>query len=100
MFWLVAVPSLVGATLRIPYTFAVAIFGGRNWTIVSALLLLIPVGGMFWAVRRPDTSFAVMLFVAALAGAAQAVRITGIAAPAVIVLGEVAGLDLGVEGAR
>ena len=28
--------------LRIPYTIAPAKFGGRNWTIVSALLLLIP----------------------------------------------------------
>ena len=41
-FLLTAVPALVGATLRIPYTFAVARFGGRNWTIISATLLLIP----------------------------------------------------------
>jgi NNP family nitrate/nitrite transporter-like MFS transporter len=68
MFWLVAVPSLVGATLRIPYTFAVPIFGGRNWTIASALLLLIPVGGLVWAVQRPETSFGTMLVIAALAG--------------------------------
>jgi len=68
MFWLVAIPSLVGATLRIPYTFAVPLFGGRNWTIVSALLLLIPVGGLIWVVQRPDTSFGVLLAVAALAG--------------------------------
>src|ERR671917_2364870 len=36
-FFLVAVPTLVGALLRLPYTFAVARFGGRNWTIISAL---------------------------------------------------------------
>ena len=41
-FLLTAVPTLVGAVLRLPYTFAVAQFGGRNWTIVSALLLLVP----------------------------------------------------------
>src|SRR5688500_18755926 len=41
-FWLIAVPSLVGATIRIPYTFAVPVFGGRNWTVISSLLLLIP----------------------------------------------------------
>ena len=35
-------PTLVGAFMRIPYTVAPAKFGGRNWTIVSALLLLIP----------------------------------------------------------
>jgi NNP family nitrate/nitrite transporter-like MFS transporter len=28
-FWLIAAPNLVGAALRIPYTFAVPRFGGR-----------------------------------------------------------------------
>ena len=46
IFWLISIPSLVGATLRIPYTFMVARFGGRNWTVISALLLLIPAGGI------------------------------------------------------
>jgi len=41
-FWLTAVPNLIGATLRIPYTFAVPRFGGRTWTSISATLLLIP----------------------------------------------------------
>lgn len=41
-FWLTAVPNLIGAALRIPYTFAIARFGGRLWTTVSASLLLIP----------------------------------------------------------
>jgi NNP family nitrate/nitrite transporter-like MFS transporter len=41
-FWLIAVPNLVGATLRLPYTFAVPKFGGRAWTTISASLLLIP----------------------------------------------------------
>ncbi|GII98447.1 MFS transporter [Sediminihabitans luteus] len=68
LFWLIAAPSLVGATLRIPYTFAVPLIGGRNWTIVSALLLLVPTIALAWAVQRPDTSFGVMLLVAALAG--------------------------------
>ncbi|MFI5428144.1 hypothetical protein [Aeromicrobium sp. UC242_57] len=31
LFWLVAVPNLVGSLLRLPYTFAVPKFGGRNW---------------------------------------------------------------------
>ncbi|BDZ41491.1 MFS transporter [Paraoerskovia sediminicola] len=68
LFWLIAAPSLVGATLRIPYTFAVPVFGGRNWTIVSALLLLIPTAALAIVVQNPDTSFGVMLAVAALAG--------------------------------
>jgi MFS transporter, NNP family, nitrate/nitrite transporter len=41
-FWLTAVPNLIGAALRIPYTFAVPKFGGRAWTATSAGLLLIP----------------------------------------------------------
>ena len=67
-FWLIAVPSLMGATLRIPYTFAVPRFGGRNWTVISALLLLIPSGALAWVVTRPETSFGVLLACAALAG--------------------------------
>ena len=69
MFWLVALPSLVGATLRLPYTFAVPKFGGRNWTMVSALLLLIPSLGLAYFVSRPDTPFWLMALVAATAGA-------------------------------
>jgi MFS transporter, NNP family, nitrate/nitrite transporter len=43
LFWLVAVAGLVGALLRVPYTFMPALLGGRNWTIVSAALLIVPV---------------------------------------------------------
>jgi NNP family nitrate/nitrite transporter-like MFS transporter len=68
LFWLISIPSLVGATLRIPYTFMVARFGGRNWTIISALLLLIPTVGLALCVGNPDTPFGAMLAVAALAG--------------------------------
>lgn len=67
-FWLIAVPSLVGATLRIPYTFAVPVFGGRNWTVVSALLLLVPALALAWAVSDAQRSFGVLLACAALAG--------------------------------
>jgi NNP family nitrate/nitrite transporter-like MFS transporter len=42
-FLLIALPNLVGSTLRIPYTFAVPRFGGRAWTGFSASMLLIPV---------------------------------------------------------
>jgi NNP family nitrate/nitrite transporter-like MFS transporter len=68
LFWLVALPSLVGATLRLPYTFAVPRFGGRNWTIVSALLLLIPTIGLSYFMTQPDTPFWLMALVAATAG--------------------------------
>lgn len=54
-FWLIAVPSLVGAFLRVPYTFMVPLVGGRNWTIISALLLLLPTLSLAWVVGRPET---------------------------------------------
>jgi NNP family nitrate/nitrite transporter-like MFS transporter len=66
--WLVAVPSGVGALLRLPYTFAVPVFGGRNWTIASALLLLVPCLGLAWAVSNPQLPYTVLLLVAATAG--------------------------------
>ncbi len=66
--WLTAVPSGVGALLRLPYTFAVPIFGGRNWTVVSALLLIVPCAGLAWAVRHPEIGFVPLLLIAATAG--------------------------------
>ncbi|WP_309124549.1 MFS transporter [Arthrobacter sp.] len=68
IFWLISMPSLVGATMRIPYTFMVPRFGGRNWTIISALLLLIPSIGLAIAVSNPETPFGMLLLIAAFAG--------------------------------
>ncbi|MET4157837.1 MFS transporter [Agromyces sp. PvR057] len=68
IFWLISIPSLVGATLRIPYSFLVPKFGGRNWTIISAGLLLAPTIAMVLCVSNPDTPFPVLLGAAALAG--------------------------------
>jgi MFS transporter, NNP family, nitrate/nitrite transporter len=67
-FYLVAVPTLVGAAMRIPYTIAPAKFGGRNWTIVSAVLLLIPTMLTLWVMKQPDTSYTTFMIVAAFAG--------------------------------
>lgn len=67
-FYLVAVPTLVGAFMRIPYTIAPARFGGRNWTIVSALLLLIPLALTLWVMSQPGTSYTTFMLVAAFAG--------------------------------
>jgi NNP family nitrate/nitrite transporter-like MFS transporter len=66
-FFLVAVPTLVGAVLRVPYTFAVAVFGGRNWTVVSALLLLVPTVAAA-SVMHPGTSYTTFMVVGALTG--------------------------------
>jgi MFS transporter, NNP family, nitrate/nitrite transporter len=67
-FYLVAIPTLIGAFVRIPYTVAPAKFGGRNWTIVSALLLLIPTLLTLWAMMSPGTSYTTFMVVAAFAG--------------------------------
>jgi NNP family nitrate/nitrite transporter-like MFS transporter len=67
-FWLISMPALVGATLRFPYTFLVPKLGGRNWTMISAALLLIPAISLGFAVSNSETPFGVMLFIAALAG--------------------------------
>ncbi|PXX71416.1 NNP family nitrate/nitrite transporter-like MFS transporter [Nocardia tenerifensis] len=67
-FFLVAVPTLVGAILRIPYTVATAKFGGRNWTVFSAFLLLIPALLTLYFINQPGTSYTTFLVVAAFAG--------------------------------
>jgi NNP family nitrate/nitrite transporter-like MFS transporter len=66
-FFLVALPSLVGGLVRIPYTMAPARFGGRNWTIVSALLLLVPTV-LAIIFMQPGTSYTTFLVIAALGG--------------------------------
>ncbi|UXX93623.1 NarK/NasA family nitrate transporter [Streptomyces sp. AD2-2] len=66
-FLLTSMVTLVGAVVRVPYTFAVAVFGGRNWTIVSAGLLLVPTVAAF-AVMKPGTSFDTFLWIGLLAG--------------------------------
>ncbi|MGW2662348.1 MFS transporter [Nocardia tengchongensis] len=67
-FFLGAVPTLVGGIMRIPYTVLTAKFGGRNWTIVSALLLLIPTLLTLYFINQPGTSYTTFLIVAAFAG--------------------------------
>ena len=68
LFQLVAVPGLIGALMRFPYTFAVTTFGGRNWTIFSAAVLFIPTLSLAYFVSQPDTPFWLMLLVASTAG--------------------------------
>ena len=68
LFFLVAIPNLVGSLLRVPYTLAVPKFGGRNWTMCSAALLLIPTLGFAFAVTDPGTPYWVFCLIAATAG--------------------------------
>ena len=66
-FLLTTLPTALGAFVRLPYTFAVAKFGGRNWTIISAALLLVPTIATA-IVLEPGVSFTTLLVVACLAG--------------------------------
>jgi MFS transporter, NNP family, nitrate/nitrite transporter len=68
LFQLVAVPGLIGSLMRFPYTFAVTMFGGRNWTIFSASVLFVPTLALAYFVSEPDTPFWLMLLVASTAG--------------------------------
>jgi len=66
-FFLTTVPTVVGAVLRLPYTFAVARFGGRNWTVFSATLLLVPCV-LAAVVLKPGVSYSTLMIIAAVAG--------------------------------
>lgn len=68
LFWLAALPSLVGATLRVFFSFMVPIFGGRRWTAWTTGALLIPALGIGFALRDPGTPFWVMAGLACLCG--------------------------------
>ena len=68
LFWLTALPALSGATLRVFYSFIVPIFGGRRWTVISTLSLLLPAVGMGLALQDSSTSYGTLLVLAALCG--------------------------------
>src|SRR4029079_15272871 len=61
LFWLAALPALSGATLRIFYSFMVPIVGGRRWTVISTMSLLVPAIGIGLAVQDSATPYWVML---------------------------------------
>src|SRR3989304_10401504 len=68
LFWLAALPSLCGATLRIFYSFAVPIFGGRRWTAISTASLLLPAVGIGFGVQDAGTPYEVFVMLALLCG--------------------------------
>src|SRR5262245_37428726 len=68
LFWLVALPNLVGSVLRVPYTIAVARFGGRNWSVASATALLLPLALLVACVSNADTPSWVFMVAAVAAG--------------------------------
>lgn len=68
LFWLTALPALSGATLRIFYGFMPPIVGGRLWTVLSTLSLLIPAIGIGLAVQDATTPYGVFVLLALLCG--------------------------------
>ncbi len=68
LFWLAALPGLSGALFRVLYSFVVPIFGGRNWTVFSTALLLLPTLWIGVAVQDLNTQYAVFVAIALLCG--------------------------------
>ena len=79
LFWLSALPALCGATLRVFYGFAVPWVGGRRWTALSTASLLLPAGGIAWAVQDPTTPYELMVVLALLCGLGGANFASGMA---------------------
>ena len=70
LFTLAALPGLVGATLRFVYTYMPALIGGKNWTFISTLILLVPVVWLGFAVQDTTTSYMTFMILTALIGLA------------------------------
>jgi NNP family nitrate/nitrite transporter-like MFS transporter len=68
LYWLVAMPGLAGGTLRLIWTFLPPIMGTRKLVTITSALLVLPAIGWGLAVQNPDTPYAVLMFLAALAG--------------------------------
>ncbi|ABZ77985.1 nitrite transporter [Shewanella halifaxensis HAW-EB4] len=68
LFWLAALPSISGALLRVPFSFVIPIVGGRRWTTISTLVLIIPSIWLGFAVQDPTTSFTSFAIIAILCG--------------------------------
>ena len=52
LFTLAALPGLIGATGRLVYTYLPALMGGRNFTLITTGILLIPLVGIGCAVEK------------------------------------------------
>lgn len=68
LFMLTALPSLSGAILRVPYSFMVPIFGGRYWTVLSTVILIVPCVWLGIAVQNTATPYEIFIVIALLCG--------------------------------
>jgi MFS transporter, NNP family, nitrate/nitrite transporter len=67
-FLLASVVTLVGSAVRPLYGYAVTRMGGRTWTAISALILLVPVIGATILLGYPRAPFAAFVACAAVSG--------------------------------
>ncbi|HTM84817.1 MAG TPA: MFS transporter, partial [Mycobacterium sp.] len=63
-----AIATLIGGCARIPYTLGIAKFGGRTWTVFSALVLMIPTTGCLVLLAHPGLPLWPYAVCAALTG--------------------------------
>ena len=68
LFTLMAIAGLTGATLRIPSSFFIRLFGGRNTIVFTTALLMIPALGAGIALRDTSTPLWVFQLLALLSG--------------------------------
>lgn len=68
LYWLIAMPGLAGGTLRMIWTFLPPIMGTRKLVTITTALFLIPLIGWGLAVQNPQTPYAALLLLGALAG--------------------------------
>ncbi len=72
LFMLTALPALSGAFLRVPYSFMVPLIGGRKWTAISTLILIIPCLWLGIAVQDAETGYSTFIIISLLCGFAGA----------------------------
>ncbi|CRG51851.1 NarK family nitrate/nitrite MFS transporter [Yersinia wautersii] len=72
LFMLTALPSVSGALLRVPYSFVIPVFGGRRWTAISTLFLIVPCLWLGIVVQDSTTSYGTFVLISLLCGFAGA----------------------------
>ncbi len=72
LFMLTALPALSGAILRVPYSFMVPLIGGRKWTAISTVILIIPCLWLGIAVQDTSTPYSTFIIISLLCGFAGA----------------------------
>ena len=72
LFTLASLPGLVGATGRLFYTYLPGLLGGRNSTLITTALLLLPTIGLGRALKDTTTSYDTFVLLVAFIGIAGA----------------------------